>query len=165
MNSVPPNLIYEWDVAQVGHSSNIFTYKVTAKQIANYCEAVGYENPIYINDDVARALGHEGIIAPPTMIYTFAPQRRDSLISEQGYLAPEQSAENPRSTPFVGSTIRFLGMPVRPGDIITSTTVVKEKFERRGNRFITFHVIGFNQHGVKVADYSYTCIWERKDKE
>ena len=164
MNPIKPSLIYEWDVAQIGHSSSSYTYEVTAEKIANYCKAVGYENSIYINCAAARALGHENVFAPPAMLYTFAPQRRDSLIASTGYLAPEQSPTDPRSTPFVGSTIRFSGMPVQPGDIITSTTVVEKKFERSGNRFITFLVQGFNQRGDKVADYSYTCIWERKLK-
>ncbi len=153
--------IYEWDVAQVGHQSPPYTYEVTAESIANYCHAVGYENPIYINEATARALGHKGIFAPPTMLYTYAPQRREALIAAQGYIAPEQSTAHPRSTPFVGSQIRFLGTRVRPGDVVTSTTAVADKFERRGNRFITFLVEGRNQRGEKVADYSYTCIWQR----
>lgn len=151
--------IYEWDVAEVGDESPPFIFEVTKERIADYCKAVRYDNPIYLSDEAAREAGFPGIIAPPTMLYTYAPMRRVDLINAKGYVAPEQ-AKNPRSTPFVSSEITFQGVLVRPGDVITSTTKVVEKFERKGNKFITFLITGHNQRGEKVAEYKYTCIWE-----
>lgn len=152
--------IYEWDVAQVGDASPPYVVEVTAQSIADYCRAVRYDNPIYTSDAAAKAAGFPGIIAPPTMCYTYAPMRRVDIMAQRGYIAPEQSAQNPRSTPFVASEITFLGALVRPGDTITSVTRVHDKFERKGNKFITFLVTAHNQRGEQVAGYTYTCIWE-----
>jgi acyl dehydratase len=152
--------IYEWDVAREGDESPPFVFEVTRQSIADYCRAVRYDNPIYLDDDAARAAGLTGIVAPPTMCYTYAPMRRVDLIASRGYVAPEQSRRAPRSTPFVATEITFVGALVRPGDVITSTTRLQQKWERKGNRFITFLITGKNQRGETVAQYTYSCIWE-----
>ena len=152
--------IYEWDVAQLGDESPPFQVEITRESIADYCRAVRYENPIYIDDEAAKSAGFRGIIAPPTMIFAYCPMRRVDLIKARGYVAPEQSQLAPRSTPFVSGDVLFLGATVHPGDVVSSTVKVHEKYERRGNKYITFLVSGENQRGEKVGEYLYTCIWE-----
>jgi acyl dehydratase len=152
--------IYEWDVAREGDESPPFVFEVTRRTIAEYCIAIRLHNPVYVDDEAARAAGLPGIVAPPTMCYTYAPMRRVDLVAARGYVAPEQAREQPRSTPFVSSAITFPGVLVRPGDVISSTTRVLEKSERRGNRFITFVIAGCNQRGERVIEYTYACIWE-----
>lgn len=41
---------------------------VNRPMINNWVEAIGDVNPIYRDDDAARAVGHPGIVAPPAMI-------------------------------------------------------------------------------------------------
>ena len=157
--------IYEWDVAEIGDESSPYVYEVTAEKIADYCQAVGYENPVYVNDAAAREVGFPGVFAPPTMLYTYAPQRRHDVMSGKGYIAPEQSSINPRSTPFVSTDIRFQGVLIRPGDVVTSITKVSGRFERRGNKFVIFQVTALNQRDERVAEYDYTCLWEARAKK
>lgn len=40
---------------------------VNAPMIHNWVEAIGDENPIYVDEQAARAAGHPGIVAPPAM--------------------------------------------------------------------------------------------------
>ncbi len=155
-----PEKIYEWDVAQAGDAAPPFVYEVTTENIADYCRAVQYENPIYTNEGAAREAGYAGIFAPPTMIYTYAPQRRIDVVAARGYVAPEQSQTAPRSTPFVATEVHFQGAPVVPGDTITSVTWVADKFQRRDNKFITFRVTAHNQRSELVVEYDYVCLWE-----
>lgn len=152
--------VYEWDVVRVGDRSPELVYEVTAENIADYCRAVRYENPVYVNDAAAREMGFPGVFAPPTMLYTYAPQRRNDVIEARGYIAPEQSVAAPRSTPFVSTDVRFQETLVRPGDVIASVTEVVGKFQRRDNKFVTFRVTAHNQRGELVAEYDYTCLWE-----
>jgi acyl dehydratase len=152
--------IYGWDDANVGDQAPPYIYEVTAENIADYCRAVRYENPIYVSDAAAKELGYPGVFAPPTMIYTYAPQRRIDVISARGFIAPEQSQHSPRSTPFVSTEVHFQGSMVRPGDVITSVTRVADKFQRRDNKFVTFRVTGHNQRDEKVVEYDYVCLWE-----
>ena len=152
--------VYEWEVAEIGDESPPYVYEVTEENIANYSRAVGYENPVYVNDAAAKEVGFPGIFAPPTMVYTYAPQRRHDVMSAKGYIAPEQSRINPRSTPFVSTNTSFQGILVRPGDVVTSTTKVVDKFRKRDNKFITFQVTAYNRLGEKIVQYDYVCLWE-----
>lgn len=45
---------------------------VNAPMIRHWCEAMGDTNPIYTNDDAARAAGYEQLIAPPTMMQAWS---------------------------------------------------------------------------------------------
>jgi len=153
-----PERVYEWDVAEVGHESPPITLDVTEENIARFCRGVRYENPIYLSEGSAKAIGLSGIVAPPAMVYSYAPLRRHDLMRAYAYTPPEQAAD-PRSTPFVGSVIEFEGIFVRPGDSITSVTRLADKFERKGNKFLTFQVTAHNQRGELVARYKYTCLW------
>ncbi len=40
---------------------------VNQPMINNWVEAIGDDNPIYVDDDAARAAGHPGVVAPPAM--------------------------------------------------------------------------------------------------
>lgn len=40
---------------------------INTPMIGNWVEAMGDANPIYVDDDAARAAGHSGIVAPPAM--------------------------------------------------------------------------------------------------
>ncbi|MGV9478983.1 bifunctional MaoC family dehydratase N-terminal/OB-fold nucleic acid binding domain-containing protein [Gordonia aichiensis] len=40
---------------------------VNTPMINNWVEAIGDTNPIYVDDDAARAAGHPGVVAPPAM--------------------------------------------------------------------------------------------------
>ena len=157
--------VYEWEVAEIGDQSPPYVYEVTAEKIANYCRAVQYENPVYVNDATAREMGFPGIFAPPTMLYAYAPQRRQDVIHAKGYIAPEEYSGSSRSTPFASTDIRFQAVLVRPGDVITSTTWVVEKLQRRGNKFIKFRVTAHNQREELVADYDYVCLWETRTRK
>ncbi len=150
--------VYEWEVAEVGHESPPITLEVTAENIAGFCRAVRYENPAYLSEGTAQAIGLPGIIAPPAMVYAYAPLQRHEMMKALGYTPPEE-ASKPWTTPFVGSDISYQGVFARPGDAITSVTRVGDKFERKGHKFIRFQVTAHNQRGELVAEYTYTCLW------
>ena len=40
---------------------------INTAMINNWTEAIGDDNPIYVDDDAARAAGYDGIVAPPAM--------------------------------------------------------------------------------------------------
>jgi len=154
---------YGWDVAEVGDTAPPYVFEVTAEKIAEYCRAARYENPAYTNQAAARDSGLPGLIAPPAMVFTYAPLCRAELMAAKGYITPEQSAERPRATPFVSVAIDFQGVMVAPGDVISSVTSVQDKFQRCGKRFITFRVVAHNQRDELVADYHYTCLWPQAE--
>lgn len=152
--------VYTWEVMEIGHDAPPISMEITKEFIADYCKSVQNNNPIYHDDAAAKEAGLEGIIAPPAMIFAYAPMRRWDIFNSRGYVGPEQS-KNPRSTPFAGTEIEFMGVPVRPGDVITSTTQIDRKWESRsGNRFVAFRIVAHNQRGEKAVEYLYNIIWD-----
>jgi acyl dehydratase len=152
--------LYTWEIMEEGHTVPPISMEVTREFIADYCKSVQDDNPIYCDDDAAKAAGLDGAIAPPTMAHAYAPMRRWDIMEHLGYVGPERS-KNPRSTPFAGSEMMFQGVPVRPGDMITSQPTVDRKWiSNSGNKFVAFRVVGHNQKGEKVVEYLYSIIWE-----
>lgn len=150
--------MYEWEVASVGDMAPPFSFAVTEESIAGYCEAVRNDNPLYLDADVARRGPFGGIIAPPTFIFMCAPARRNEVMHAHGYASPEEKAD--RATPYAKAEV-FFQRPIRPGDEIVSVIRLDDKYERRGNQFMTWRVNAHTAQGESVAEYVYTIIWRR----
>jgi acyl dehydratase len=154
--------MYEWDVANIGDSAPPFSYTVTEESIADYCQAVRNDNPLFLDSDAAANGPFGGIIAPPTYVFKCAPMRRNELMHAQGYASPEEKRD--RATPYAKSAVRFF-KPIRPGDEITSVVTLADKYERRGNQFMTLNIQATDGNGDRVAEYDYTIIWRRAPKD
>ncbi len=147
---------YSWDVARVGDTGPPFTYLVTAESIAAYCEAVRNHNPLYLDPTVASRGPFAGIIAPPTFAFMCAPLRRNEVMHTRGFAAPEEKGEY--QTPYAKSELKTY-RPINAGESVYSFVYLAEKYERRGNRFITWEVRAVNGRGMPAFDYTYTIIW------
>ena len=132
-------------------------YEVTAEKIVAYCRAARYENLVYNNQPAAREAGLPGIIAPPAMVFTYAPVCLSSLATSKGCSLPRGLEDpDPADGP---TTIEFQGAMVTPGDVISSVTSVDGKYQGDSDRFITFRVEAHNQNSELVADYLCTYRW------
>jgi acyl dehydratase len=150
--------IYDWETATIGDMAPPFSFKVTDDSIARYCAAVRNDNPLYLDPEVARRGPFGGIIAPPTFIFMCAPARRNEVMHARGYASPEEKAD--RATPYAKAEI-FFQRPIRPGDEIVSAIRLDDKYERRGNQFMTWRVTALTAEGEPVAEYAYTIIWRQ----
>ena len=149
---------WEYDAVEVGQAGTPVTIEITTDAISAYAARMRNPNPAYqtpadVND------GDPEILAMPTMIFAAAPLRRYDIASNNGFVALERVREKPRQTPFAKCEIRWFA-PIRAGDRIVSLGRVIDKYERRGNKFVTFRVEATNQHGGRVAEYDYTSIFE-----
>jgi acyl dehydratase len=149
---------YSWEVAEVGDSAPPFTYEVTEARIADYCLAVRNENPLYTDAEVAKKGPFGGIIAPPAFAIKCSPLRRNEVMHAKGYASPEEKSEY--QTPYAKAEL-FALRPIRPGDMITSVVTLEEKYERRGNLFITWRVKAQDANGEPTHEYTYTIIWKQ----
>jgi uncharacterized OB-fold protein/acyl dehydratase len=55
-------------VGQVSGEPTMGPHRVNEPMIVHWAEAMGDANPVYVDDEAARAVGLDGIIAPPTML-------------------------------------------------------------------------------------------------
>lgn len=127
---------------------------VTAEKIAEFCAAVGENNPLFTNPEAAREGPYGGIIAPPAYA--------DSLRRPEP--GPGQAPQMPRGGLMAGIDMEF-GAPIRPGDAISVTTEVKETYEKTGRSgTMTFTVIRStltNQKGELVAYVDHRMMRRR----
>ena len=144
--------LWDFDAVEPGQVGNETIVEITAENIAEYARAA-------LNPDPRYQSGTSGLVAMPTMVLSYAPLLREEIAQANGFVAFEVSKTARRQTPFAKCEIRWVHHVV-PGDTITGRRRVLEKYERRGNRFVTFRVEAINQRGETAAEYDYTCIFE-----
>ncbi len=109
------------DKSLVGRESEPFVADVEKNAIRRFAEAVGDPNPIYTDEEAARAGGFPTLVAPPTFAVALASNERfrQSLdLGTRSLLHGEQQIE--------------YGRPRGAGDRITVKTRVADVQERAG---------------------------------
>ena len=100
-------------------------------------------NPLYLNADYARALGHPDVVLNPFMVLCTVLGMSVEDLSEAG-------------GPFLGLTQCRFHRPAYPGDTVTARSTVVEAREsesRPAMGVVTWHTEGFNQSGALIVDY------------
>jgi acyl dehydratase len=126
-------------------------YEVGKEKIAEYARAVGEDNPVYFDREQARAAGFRDIPAPPMFAVVYA----------MGSVGPGLF------DPDVGINFSMMvhggqefawGEPVCSGDTISTSTTVKDIFEKDGKGFYVFESVSTNQLGQEVVRGTWTNI-------
>ena len=142
--------LWLYEVVEPGQQGRPSVVTLTPEDIARYAL-------VSQNHDL-RYQGSPSI-PMPTMVLTYSPLMREDIADANGFTAQERSTTARRQTPFAKCEVWWWA-PVKAGDTLTGNRKVFEKYERRGNRFVTFRVDAANQHGQAVARYDYTCIFD-----
>jgi acyl dehydratase len=150
--------LWEYDAVEPGQEGRPTVVAITAEHIAQYALLAQNNDVRYLKPGANQEFGGV-LVAMPTMVLSYAPLLRDDIAENNGFVALEQAKTARRQTPFAKCEVRWFH-PVLAGDTITGTRRVLEKYERRGSKFVTFRVEATNQHGEKVSEYDYTCIFE-----
>ena len=143
--------------AMIGTVVRKQTGEVTLKEAQRWAAAVGDRNPIYFDDDAARAAGYRGIVTPPLFlphalhgVVDLAQLRVDGIPISRGRGIPLTLSR----TMFGGEELEFL-LPVYPGDTITAETRVAAIDEKTGSKgpfvLTTMETVYTNQEGEAVA--------------
>jgi acyl dehydratase len=109
------------DKSLIGRESDPVIHEVEKGAIRRFVEALGDPNPIYVDEEAARAAGYAALVAPPTFpaALTMNERFRHSLdLGTRLLLHSEQQFE--------------YGRPILAGDRITVKTRVADAQERAG---------------------------------
>jgi acyl dehydratase len=117
------------DKSFVGKAFASFTFEVDKSKIRELTQALGDDNPIFVDDSRAQAAGLPGIVAPPTF---------PTVLKMWG-----EGGSSPHIKAMGGDVLRLLHGSeeyeyfgfIRPGDVITGQTRVvsiEEKEARSG---------------------------------
>jgi acyl dehydratase len=142
------------DRTLIGRSSEPVIHDVEKGSIRNFADAIGDPNPLYQDEEVARAAGYPGLVAPPTYPAVLAANDRfrHSLdLGTRSLLLGEQQFEYAR--------------PLVAGDRITVRSRVADIQERAGTGgpmdVIVIEDEGRDPEGVLVFRSRETLILRR----
>lgn len=150
--------------AMIGKQVELQTGIVYRKEAQRFAAAVGDLNPLYFDDEIARAQGYQGVIAPPMFLpqvmqgVTQLDSVREDGVPLQGGSDIPLRAERLMAG---GEAYEFL-TPLYPGDTITAQTRIQNIEEKSGRsgRFvlITRETLYTNQDGIVVAKGLFSVI-------
>jgi acyl dehydratase len=109
------------DKSLIGRESEPVVHEVEKNAIRRFADALGDPNPIYTDEEAARAAGYAGLVAPPTFSAVLATNDRfrHSLdLGTRSLLHGEQQFE--------------YGRPIVAGDRITVKSRVADVQEKAG---------------------------------
>lgn len=133
-----------------------------AAAIRYFAVAVGDTNPLYTDAAVARAHGHAGVIAPPTLI-TETNQGVTLPRDEAGFIGHRWPIEVSDARQVRGGNHYVFHQPVLATDVVTATwrlTDATERTTRAGAAMLvlTSTATYTNQHGDLLATNEETII-------
>lgn len=135
----------------IGKKYPATVYEVGKEKIKEYANSIGDGNPLYLNDEKAKASKYGGIIAPPTFAVVFAKEPVGKML-----LDPDLGLNLPMLV-HGEQDFEFLKV-VRPGDVISTGGEITEIYEKKGKGFITMTTTSMNQSGEEVCRGRWTFV-------
>ncbi len=144
--------------ASIGKESEPTTLEIDKTSVRMFARSVGYTDPVYYDEEAAKAAGYRSLPAPPGYLGTpvFNPNKRAAR--------PQQMLEPSRPLKRVlngGTDIEYLA-DICAGDVLTSTSAtssIEERKGRLGEMLITTTKTTYtNQDGEVVAIMTGTGI-------
>jgi acyl dehydratase len=110
----------------IGVESEPSVYEIEKEPIRRWAESIGDRNPLYHDEEYAKAKGYDSLVAPPGFMgqYAFAVKR--------GKPAPMPEPRRSFTTRLNGGSEYEFLKPIQAGDVITATSKVVDLFERKG---------------------------------
>ena len=132
--------------------------------IRYFASAIGDENPIYVDDDAARAAGHASVVAPPTLICEtnqYAALARDG----DGYAGHSWDFDVPGTQLIRGGNRYEFHQAVVPSDRITARWRLVDMTERAASDGSALLLVAsearyVNQHSQLLAVNRETTIFK-----
>lgn len=119
-------------------------FPVEAGHIMMFARAVGDDNPVYRDEDAAKASEVGGIIAPPTFVQASAQFDPDYRLRPKPGEPWFGSGKDATGTPDTGGGTAARGLHaeqhyeyhrhLRPGDVLSATVKPGESWEKQGRR-------------------------------
>ena len=149
---------------------------VNVPMIRHWVEAMGDHNPVYVDEEAARAAGFEGIIAPPTMLQAWnMAGLRATLARDAARAKGEAESSSPGDTLMTlldgaGFTSvvatncdQHYVRPLVPGDVLEVTSVIDSVSDEKATglgpgHFITNRLEFTDQHGESVATMKFRIL-------
>jgi acyl dehydratase len=132
------------------------TYEVSREKIKEFAEAIGDENVLYRDPEVARAAGHSDVIAPPTFLTVINLAAINAIVVD-----PELGLDYSRMVH--GDQAFSYVRPVHAGDKLELTTYIEDVMDRAGNDFLTVRAEIAAEGGELICTTRAQVVVRRED--
>lgn len=122
-------------------------------QLRFFAKAVGETNPIYFDEDAAKAAGHRSILAPPTYAVTL------SIAEPDPFRKYRDMGINPEQMLHAQQKFEYFA-PIYAGDTIAFTSRIVDFIERGKGaiKFLIEETDAINQDGVMTTRFRKTVV-------
>lgn len=122
-----------------------------------FAKATGETDPVYFDEDAARAAGHPGLPMPPTYLFSLAlsaPAARGDVLNAENGIGVELAKVLHGEQSF---TYR---RPIHAGDRLTLTTTTSDIYTRKGGalEFIVQDTRAVNDAGETCAEMRMVTV-------
>ncbi|KJY36335.1 MULTISPECIES: MaoC family dehydratase N-terminal domain-containing protein [unclassified Streptomyces] len=133
-------------------------YEVGREKIREFAVAVGDANPVYLDPEAAKALGHPDVIAPPTFPIVLTMRASGQVVQD-----PELGLDYSR---VVHGDQKFsYTRPVRAGDRLTVSVTVDNIKSLAGNDVLTVRGEVADETGEHVVTSVMTLVARAADEK
>ncbi|WP_227937911.1 MaoC family dehydratase N-terminal domain-containing protein [Alkalihalobacillus deserti] len=116
------------DKTLIGSKSETIEFEVEKGAIRAFAQALGSENPIYLNEEYAKQQGYASLVAPPTFPSTFR--------------LPKPGINVELSRTLHGAQEFLYERPIVAGDVLRCTNQLVDIFEKDGKSgTMTFYIL------------------------
>lgn len=127
------------------------TYTVSSDILEKYLEGIDDLNPLYLDEAFAKKSPFGGRILPPISMAIYITVSH--LIKSMGRKIPPGLIQATQKYEFTGLA--------RPDEELHIKTVVEDKYEKKGRKFVLLKSDVFNSRGEKVGTSWLTPIWSK----
>lgn len=145
------------DRKHIGVVSEPREIDVEKGQLRFFAKATGETNPIYFDEEAARAAGHPTIPAPPTFLFSLhlgAPAKRGDILDAENGIGADMRR-------ILHGEQRFTyHRPIYAGDRITLTTTTTDIYDKKGGalEFVVQNTQGVNAKGHLCAEMQAVTV-------
>ena len=140
-----------YDIVNIGEELAPLTYEITPENVQWYLEEAEETNPFYTDPELAEQSGLGGPVTPPIIFCMYAPP--PELFASLGFKFPAHTIHAASECTFI--------KPVRPWGIITSKSKIRDKYIRKGRKYVVLEIHSFNQNGELVMINIHTSVWPK----
>ncbi|MDP9166439.1 MAG: MaoC family dehydratase N-terminal domain-containing protein [Actinomycetota bacterium] len=133
------------------------TYVVGREAVRQYAVAVKNQDPAYFDEDAARALGHDAILAPLTFISVFGYHAQMAFFEHAGIPIHDEKLIQAEQ----GLTFRH---PIKAGDVLRCRIKIDALRRAFGADVLTLRSWIINQDG-EVVQEDYTTMAGRTESD
>jgi len=132
-------------------------YVVGREAVRQYAVAVKNDDPAYFNEDAARALGHDAILAPLTFISVFGYHAQMAFFDYAGITITDERLIQAEQG------LKFL-IPIKAGDVLRCRIRIDSLRRAFGADVLTLRSWILNQDGETVQE-DYTTMAGRTESD